>query len=529
MPPNKIPPDPDAPADAPVDPLLIIESDWQLWLMTLFPEVFTRPFADFHVEHWEWVWSIIPGVQPDPRIDIWFRTGGKSVAAELTSVALGARGIRRYGIYLGDTQALADQHVDNIAAWLGRPQMEHMYPLMAEKGVDKFGHQKGWRRNRLHTAAGFVIDALGLDTASRGLRVEEMRPDLLILDDCDDHGDSAEVVARKMDSITRRILPSLTPDAVILGVQNLIHADSIFSQLADGRAPFLQGRVISGPIPAIRDLVIETKLDPAGMPREIITSGVPTWDGYSLDDAQREVSKIGSSAFRIEMQHETPDPTGGIFDHVVFSHVHPLGCECLDTHLHIPDLTKVVCWIDPAITEDGDAQGIQIDGRDAAGTLYRLWSYEHPGSPMIAMREALRQSLHFGAAYIGIEVNQGGKILWRKAMEDAREDLGAAYAHIGFRDATVTVSTGSKIQRASQMLADYERGHIRHMAGTHTVLESALRRFPNKPRDLVDGAWLAWRDLRRLSRPARITSAARSRLDGGPSPSRARLRVVSGP
>lgn len=515
-----------SPNDQPAnDSLLALESDWRIWLATLFPGIVTRPFAPFHEDFWDWLWSIMPGERPIPRINIWFRGAAKSVGGELGCVALGARGIRRYGLYISRVQDLADQHVDNIAASLGTKEMETFYPLMANKAVDKFGQQKGWRRNRLHTAAGFVVDALGLDVAARGLRVEENRPSFLVFDDIDDHDDTEVEVQRKVDAIIRRILPSLTPDAVVIGLQNLIHADSIFSQLLDGRATFLQDRVISGPIPALNELAIETRLTEDGRPREVITSGTPTWPGFGLEDCQRELTSLGSTAFRIELQHETPDPTGGIFDHVTFRHAHPLGCSCPDVHLHVPDLVKVVCWIDPAITEEGDAQGIQIDGRSADGTLYRLWSYEHPGSPVKAMREALIQAHHFGALYIGIEVNQGGKILWKLALKEARSDLGHTYDHIGFREVIATVSTGSKIQRASQMLADYERGVIVHVQGTHQILEAALRRFPRKPMDLADAAHYSWRDLRRLSRPAKATSAARRRLPDSSS----RLRLVPGP
>ncbi len=46
------------------------------------------------------------------------------------------------------------------------------------------------------------------------------------------------------------------------------------------------------------------------------------------------------------------------------------------------------------------------------------------------------------------------------------------------------------------MLVDYEHGMIVHVAGTHEVLERALRRFPrSKPYDLTDAAFWSWHDL----------------------------------
>jgi len=66
-----------------------------------------------------------------------------------------------------------------------------------------------------------------------------------------------------------------------------------------------------------------------------------------------------------------------------------------------------------------------------------------------------------------------------------------------FRAAKAGAGHGSKVHRSSQMLADYERGQIVHVIGTHDALERSLRRFPkSKPLDLADAAYWAWYDLR---------------------------------
>jgi phage terminase large subunit-like protein len=65
-----------------------------------------------------------------------------------------------------------------------------------------------------------------------------------------------------------------------------------------------------------------------------------------------------------------------------------------------------------------------------------------------------------------------------------------------FKSAKAGAGHGSKTHRASQMLADYERGRIVHVTGTHRTLERALKRFPvKKPYDLVDASYWAWQDL----------------------------------
>jgi len=53
-----------------------------------------------------------------------------------------------------------------------------------------------------------------------------------------------------------------------------------------------------------------------------------------------------------------------------------------------------------------------------------------------------------------------------------------------------------RVERNQRMLADYERGNVIHVRGTHRALERALKRFPlTKPFDLVDAAYWSWRDM----------------------------------
>jgi hypothetical protein len=234
----------------------------------------------------------------DPFVACWGRGGAKSTNAELLTVRWGARGARRYGLYLCETQEQADDHVGNIGALLESAAVAQHYPQLADRLVGKFGASKGWRRNRLRTASGFTVDALGLDTAARGIKLEDMRPDFLIIDDVDGSEDSEAVTAKKARTLTRKILPALTHDAAILFIQNLVHDGSLMAQVLDGRADFLGGAVISGPHPAI------TGLEVAGSgATATIVAGEATWAGQSVADCQRFIQKWGLDAFLSECQH----------------------------------------------------------------------------------------------------------------------------------------------------------------------------------------------------------------------------------
>lgn len=278
-----------------------VEAHWRTWLRELFPKYITE-FAQYHVDFWEWVWAVEPGKQPRTFVAIWPRAGGKSTSAELAAVALGARKVRRYILYVSATQEQADDHVQNVGALLESSSVERYYPDLATRALNKFGSSKGWRRNRLRTQSGFTIDALGLDTAQRGVKLEEQRPDCIIVDDIDEETDSLPLTEKKIKILTRALIPAGASDVAILFVQNLVHKDSVFSRLVtgDGRADFLADRIVSGPTPALKNFTFER--EDSG--RYVITSGLPTWSEMGLDRCQEMIDDMGLLAFRAECQHE---------------------------------------------------------------------------------------------------------------------------------------------------------------------------------------------------------------------------------
>lgn len=231
----------------------------------------------------------------------------------MACVAVGAHKKRRYALYISGTQKQADDHVGNVASMLESPTVASYYPELSERDLNKFGVSKGWRHNRLRTAAGFTVDALGLDVDVRGIRLEENRPDLLILDDVDDGEDSIDTVKKKIRIITQKILPAGSPDVATLFVQNVVHYESVAARLAglaSEEADFLAGREVIGPVPALVGFKAERV---PGTVKWRITAGVPTWQGQNLETCQAQIDDWGIKAFRAEAQHEETPPEGQAF------------------------------------------------------------------------------------------------------------------------------------------------------------------------------------------------------------------------
>ena len=80
------------------------------------------------------------------------------------------------------TQDQADKHVESIGSLLeASSAFASRYPAFANRMIGKYGHSRGWRRNRLTTQAGYTVDAAGLDKGVRGIKREGVRPDVIIL------------------------------------------------------------------------------------------------------------------------------------------------------------------------------------------------------------------------------------------------------------------------------------------------------------------------------------------------------------
>lgn len=470
------------------------ESGWRAWLAQMFPTYVDRGFSAYHAEYWDWVWGIVSDEDPPPFVAIWPRGAGKSTSTEMTCAMVAARQTRSYALYICETQEQADDHVSNVASLFESRAFAERYPETASRMVGKFGNSRGWRRNRLRTASGFTIDAIGLDTAARGVKLEDDRPDLIIFDDIDGKLDSAATTAKKITTITHTLIPAGSDDAAILAVQNLVIPDGIFSQLADGRAEFLAERIVSGPHPAIQNLTTEQRNG-----KTIITGGDPTWPtGMGVAVCQADLNKIGITAFRAEKQHDVEPPAGGMFNHLTYRH-----CRWDE----LPDLVRTTVWVDPAVTntDQSDSMGIQADGLAEDGIVYRLYSWEQRTTPQDALQRAIRKAVEIGALTVGVETDQGGdtwKSVYAKAV-DALVETGELERDDAprFTSDKAGAGHGPKVERASKMLAAYERGEIVHVIGTHEALERGLRRFPaSKPFDLVDAAYWSWRDLARPQR-----------------------------
>lgn len=376
------------------------KAGWETTLKTLWPEDHQLPFSKAQREAWEYLFNIMPDTYHDPYMMIWARGSAKSTTAERATVVLGALRRRKYCWYVSSVQTSADDHILAISEMLTSTNMKKYFPSMANRKIDKEGVKEGWRRNRLITESGFAIDALGIDTAMRGKKLGNQRPDLIIIDDIDEQFDTPEITVKKQDALTNKIIPAGTPDVVIIGAQNLITPKGMFSQFADRTSPILKKAIINGPVPLIENLQIE-----AGK----IIHGTSTWpEKFPIEKCQNLIDQIGVRSFMTEYIHDVHQQDGALYTR---------------EHIHYKQLPEQVddynIGIDPAMSDStrADESGIYV-GALAGEDFYIVESRSGRHHPRTTKQIAYELWTKYQCE-IWIEIDNGGQ--W---LVDALIDMG---------------------------------------------------------------------------------------------------------
>ena len=295
-----------------------IETDYMTWLNAIFPEQMSgyRELAPFHHELLSHAWAIRRGVRPKPFFAIWFRGAGKSTLGEMIAVMLGALEWRKYVLYVCNTQDQANDHVNNIRTLIENSQIAYYYPEMAEPARSKRTNTMlRWSAEQIQCGNGFTVTGIGLEAAIRGARVANYRPDLFDLDDIDDKEDSIATVEKKMTLLTSSIVAAGSSDRAIMGLQNLIHKESVFSRVLSGAGGLFPNRIISGPIQMVTGAKVETR-DSV----DTIVAGSPSWPAMTIEECQGWLEDLTLRSWLTECQHDVNIP----YDDATFREFDPV-------------------------------------------------------------------------------------------------------------------------------------------------------------------------------------------------------------
>jgi hypothetical protein len=336
------------------------------------------------------------------------------------------------------TQDQADLHVQSIAALLEK--------MGVPRAVNAYNASLNWTAQRLQTSNGFGVIGVGLNSRIRGARLEEQRPDLIILDDVDGEHDSPQMTAKKLSTISRAVLAAGATYATALFIQNKIHKDSAIAQVADGRAGILLGASVCQE-PAVYGLEVEQYYD-KDQDRNFyrIIAGEPSWpEGQGLDVAERQINDWGLLTFKAESQHEE-EADGGLWNRA--EDIDPYRVTAAPS-----TLSRIIVGVDPP---GGKTEaGIVTVGRDmrsiSQSHFYLLSDDSRVGGPDEWVRVAVERYWAVEADAIAVETNFGGDM------------VKAAIRNYDPRVAVIEVraSRGKRI-RAEPVQLLYTEGRVHH-------------------------------------------------------------------
>jgi hypothetical protein len=337
------------------------------------------------------------------------------------------------------------------------------------------------RQGMLHTQSGFVFAARGVDTASLGLKVGEIRPDLLVFDDIepDEARYSPDLAEKRKGTITDALLP-LNIRAAVVMVGTVTMPGSIMHQMV---------RVSQGAEDPELKWIVDEKIVPHHH-RPILTDGDGTersmWpEKWSLEWL---LSMRHTRSFKKNYDNDPMGRDGDYWtaDDFVYDSV---GIEA----------TRWILQLDPAVTTKGtsdytgwavvayrppmrrDSVSRMLDAKQGKPDIGPKPIAEVVAAGKVRLAgEALRAWVLVKLAEyerikaVRVEVNQGGE-LWHTVLHDLPVKL------------LVHTSNESKEVRFAYALDLYHRGHVIHRQAIRE-LEEQMVSFPKAPYDDIADA-----------------------------------------
>lgn len=291
---------------------------WEQFLQRIAPEIAHPAF--FHREYWEWYWQAIQAKRngrPFPRgnafFAVWSRGFGKTTVSRVTAIMEAAvMDGESYCLYVCGDQARANVNLSAIDEILRSDAVAKEFPGLSKPNKGVMGQAKQWKQEFIRTENGAVFHAVGLDVGVRGTNVSGRRPTLIIIDDVDMLDETPAQAEKKLNVLTRSVIPTGTTSTIIISAQNLIHEFGVINQIVTGRVSALASRTISGPYPAIRNLETESKFID-GTRRDVIMRGEPTWpEVVDIAGCQQFIDNSGLKAFLAEYQHDLEGSREGL-------------------------------------------------------------------------------------------------------------------------------------------------------------------------------------------------------------------------
>lgn len=389
-----------------------------------------------------------------------------------------AHGHVRFAAAFADSDTQAQTHLASFKSELDNNALiRNDYPLLVQPKTRGRGQVEADRVSLYHARSGFVFAAAGADSRNLGLKVEDQRPDLLIIDDIEPHEGAygSSQVKKRLSTLLDAIFPLNIRAHVIISGTVTMTGSIVHQVVAWGRGERTEENAWVG----------ENRIRVRHTPAILVDD-----DGKrrSVWPAKWPLSFLESIEHtRSYRKNYANDPLGADGDYWQLEDI-----EKAQTLGRFPGITRIVVSVDPAVTSKAksDYTGIAVIGwtppprerPKAPGrcTVLEVRQVKKSGAKL--RLDVIDTVARWNAGLVLVEVNQGHD-LW----------------HVVFWGMPVNVKTMTQSEakevRAAGVLDHYQRGRVGHApecaerSGTLTDFEGQLVAFPNAPHDdMVDAA-----------------------------------------
>lgn len=413
-------------------------------------------------------WMVTAEPAGDRRAEVAPREMGKSTWHFLIlPMWAAAHGHVKFCAAFADTGTQAETHLASFKSELdSNPLIRADFPDLCTPKTRGRGTVEADRVSLYHARSGFVFAAAGMDGSNLGLKVGELRPDLIVLDDIEPHEArySSGLAEKRLDTLTSTIFP-LNIRAHVIMVGTVTMVDSIIHQVvrysrgerdAPGAPPVLAWVGDERIVARHRLPIVE---DDDGERRSIWPSKWPLSFLESIMHTRQYAKNYAN------------DPLGADGDYWTSDDFRPLTPELEAA------ITHEVISIDPAVT--------QKDSSDYTAIAAIGWSRGLGKCAVLEARKVKLSGKEIRKVVLGfveralerghmvivrIETNQGGD-LWLEILHDMTVRV---IAH--------SAGTASKNVRAAETVHHYQAKKVEHAPGLAGV-EGEMVAFPRAPHD----------------------------------------------
>lgn len=344
------------------DPRMLASADGRRTLTRLDPMLFALTYMRKHLKnnegdlsfadaHFLWVRAARRWIGPsrgqreDRRAFVAPRSCGKSTWFFLVlPMWAGAFRHARFAAAFADSGSMAELHLATFKAELAdNVLLRTDFPGLCNPARRHTGRTVADNQNMLHSRSGFTFVAKGIDSTSLGMKMGEVRPDLLIFDDCEPPEATYSPFQRekRLSTIENAILP-LNELARVVFVGTVTMPGSIVHELVrHSKGEEVEPWIDDQKIKTFHTRAIVTR--PDGSRRSVWPA---KWSLQYLESIEH------TRSYKLNYDNDPKGRTGDYWDAEDFIYGTPVG------------ITKWFLFIDPPVTQKtrSDECGIALLG-----------------------------------------------------------------------------------------------------------------------------------------------------------------------